>query len=195
MNDVDNLLGSYRRILLSANKKLNLVSRSSVDKLLPSLIQESLIPLSWRGCSVASPLLDVGTGGGLPGIPLKISRPELSVVLLDSNRKKVLFLKSAIRELSLTNTEAIWMRCEEFADLQENQCMFATVTARGVGDFDLLIKSAAKLLKPMGELIVWLSDVPLKRDDLWQYFEEPKRLEAGEGLILLNFRRNELPVN
>ncbi len=195
MNDVDILLGSYGRIVLSANKTLNLVSRRSVDRLLPDLISESLIPLSWNSCRLGSPLLDIGSGGGFPGMPLKISRPDLSVTLLDANRKKILFLKSAIHQLQLTDAEAIWMRCEEFAGEGPNQLKYRTITVRAVGDFDMLIQSAVKLLMPEGEFIIWLSSVPELRASSMLYFDLPDILFPQDGLVLLNFRRNFLPVS
>ena len=195
MTDVDNLLESYGRIVLSANKKLNLVSRRNVNKLLPDLIEESLIPLTMSQWRIDSPILDIGSGGGFPGIPIKISRLDVFVTLLDSNRKKVLFLRTAIRDLGLTGAEAIWMRCEEFANVSTNQGRFATITARGVGDFDLLVRSAAKLLKPGGELIVWLSSVPESNATCSQYFEFPQKICPQSGLILLNLRRNLATVS
>jgi len=191
MNDVDKSIEKYRQLILSANKTVNLVSRRSVDKLIPSLIEESLIPLSWDGCKLASPLLDVGTGAGFPGIPLKLVRPDLHVTLLDSNRNKILFVKSAIRHLSLADTDAIWQRCEDLAEEHEYRAYFKTVTARGAGDFATLSLSVAKLLAQGGEFVVWLSEPPPISNAIREYFNSPNILNPKEGLLLYNFVRNE----
>lgn len=185
MTDVDNSLEAYQVLILNANKTLNLVSRRNVGKLLPGLITESLIPLNWKSCNIASPLLDIGCGGGFPGIPLKLSSPHISLTLLDANRKKILFLKSVIQKLQLTDTSAVWSRHEEFAGQNENRQRYNTITARGVGDFPLLIQSAGTLLKPHGELIVWLSGEPEYPSEFFNYFHLPEILQYQPGLILL----------
>jgi len=153
--DVDKSLELYRGLLIEANKKLNLVSRPVVDKRLPVLIEESLAPLSWEQVRFESPLLDAGSGGGLPGLPLKISQPDLRVTLLDSNRRKTLFLRRVIEALGLTEVDVVWMRLENYAALPSNQTRFRTITARGFGQLELLINSAVALLQEGGRLLVW----------------------------------------
>jgi len=186
--NVDNLLNAYRDALLRANKTLNLVSRQGVNKILPSLISESLAPLGWEGTKLESPLLDVGSGGGLPGIPLKIAKPELNITLLDANRKKTLFLRNVVEKLQLKDVGVVWGRFEDFSSLSENSRRFGTVTARGVGQLDQLIKSSARLLKPGGELIIWSGESGVE-DSLSSGYLPPVFLEVSPGLKLIRWVR------
>lgn len=97
--------------LLAWNRKMNLTAITAptevaVKHFLDSLAPVPVIPSGGK-------LLDIGSGGGFPGIPLKIAIPSLSVVLIDASRKKVSFLKYLIRTLRLTGIEARQIRSEE----------------------------------------------------------------------------------
>jgi len=186
--NVDNLLAAYRDALLRANKTLNLVSRQSVDKIIPVLIEESLLPLAWASVRLGSPLLDIGSGGGFPGIPLKIARPALDVTLLDGNRKKTLFLRLTIEKLQLSNAEVVWGRFEEYCALPENAGRFGTIVARGVGQLDQLLRSAVIMLKPKGELIVWSRENALADTNCAGYYS-PDLLKVAPGLTLIRWER------
>ncbi|MDP8227944.1 MAG: 16S rRNA (guanine(527)-N(7))-methyltransferase RsmG [Candidatus Electryoneaceae bacterium] len=155
MNMTNNLLDSYRDFLIQYNEKLNLVSRRNVEGIIPRLISESLVALDWNICEIKSPMLDIGSGGGIPGIPLKIVRPDLSVELLDSNHRKTLFLQTLIQFLSLKNVGVISDRAEKVATdiLYSNR--YNTIVTRGVAPMEKLLLWGSHLLKPGGELIVW----------------------------------------
>jgi len=184
--NVDNSFDRYRELLLSANKTQNLVSRRSVDRL-PELIAESLTPLSWGLARLDSPLLDVGSGGGLPGFPLKLARSDLAVTLLDSNRKKTLFLRRAAAALRLSGVEVVWSRIEDFAALPDRREAFRTITARGVGQSGLLLDCAATLLGRGGELIIWSGELEMTLTA--DSFEGPVSLPVAPGLALLRWVR------
>lgn len=95
-------------------------------------------------------LLDVGSGGGQPGIPLAIARPDLDVTLLDSNGKKAAFLKQAVIELGLKNVQVISERVEDYrpADL------FAAITSRAFAELVDFLGLTSHLLGPSG---AWLA--------------------------------------
>ena len=100
--------------LMKWNQKTNLTAITdpfevAIKHFLDSIVPVKIIP------SNAS-LLDIGSGGGFPGIPLKIILPSLSVTLIDASRKKVSFLKHIIRILELKNIDALHIRAEEFAN-------------------------------------------------------------------------------
>ena len=93
------------------NEKINLVSlKSSLDIPIKHFI-DSLFPMRFL-CNRSARLLDIGTGAGFPGIPMKIAAPSLQVTLLESSRKKSSFLKQVIRTLHLHNIEVLNRRVE-----------------------------------------------------------------------------------
>jgi len=111
------------------NRKMNLTAITdpvevAVKHFLDSIAPDSMIPSN-------TSLLDIGSGGGFPGIPLKILNPSLSVTLIDASRKKVSFLKHIIRILGLENIEAFHVQSEEFS----KQAVF-------VGSFNVIISRA-----------------------------------------------------
>ncbi|UCF93191.1 MAG: 16S rRNA (guanine(527)-N(7))-methyltransferase RsmG [Desulfobacterales bacterium] len=137
--------------LISWAKKINLTTITNpfeigIKHYLDSLIPAPLIP---AGAS----LLDIGTGGGFPGIPLKILLPSLSVTLIDASRKKVSFLKHVIRTLKLTGIEARQIRAEDLARQVRFRHAFEVIVSRALAALDAFIVMALPLLAPKGILI------------------------------------------
>ncbi|MUV13248.1 16S rRNA (guanine(527)-N(7))-methyltransferase RsmG [Noviluteimonas gilva] len=101
-------------------------------------------------------LADLGTGAGLPGIPLAIAKPVLQVSLVESNGKKVRFMREAIRKLGLTNAEAVESRIEAF----DAPGRFDAITARALATLPLILESGGHLLRPGGVLLAMKGVVP-----------------------------------
>ncbi|NUS61390.1 MAG: 16S rRNA (guanine(527)-N(7))-methyltransferase RsmG [Lysobacter sp.] len=101
-------------------------------------------------------LADLGTGPGLPGIPLAIAKPGLRVSLVESNGKKVRFLREAIRKLGLTNAEAVESRIEAF----DAPGRFDAITARALATLPLILESGGHLLRRGGVLLAMKGVVP-----------------------------------
>lgn len=103
------LLGRHVDLLLKWNKSINLTAITDPDEVVEKHVLDSLavVPVLPSGS-----LLDAGTGGGFPGIPVAIAKPELEVTLVDSVQKKVAFLKSALAELRLPKVRAYAARLE-----------------------------------------------------------------------------------
>jgi 16S rRNA (guanine527-N7)-methyltransferase len=101
-------------------------------------------------------LADLGTGAGLPGIPLAIAKPGLQVSLVESNGKKVRFMREAIRKLGLTNAEAVESRIEAF----DAPGRFDAITARALATLPLILESGGHLLRPGGVLLAMKGVVP-----------------------------------
>ncbi|MEX1137004.1 MAG: RsmG family class I SAM-dependent methyltransferase [Balneolales bacterium] len=98
-------LDKYADLLLWWNRKVNLVSRNSSKKHILEHIRHSLIPVALDLYSGNETILDTGTGGGLPGIPLAIALPDCRFVLNDISEKKCMVLKQMVKDLGLSNCE------------------------------------------------------------------------------------------
>jgi len=125
-----NLLKQYLIMLAKWNKIYNLTAIREFDQMVSMHILDSLSILPYLNSYKR--ILDVGSGAGLPGIPLAIFMPNSQLVLLDSNGKKTRFLTQAIIELGLPNVESINKRIENYRLEQKYQCIvtraFATIT-------------------------------------------------------------------
>jgi len=148
----DKLL-SYLDLLLKWNKTYNLTALRDPAQGVTHHLLDSLAILPWVD---ATPLLDVGSGGGLPGIPLAIVRPELSVTLVDAVQKKVSFLQQAAIELRLPNVRAVHARVETL-DGQYGQ-----ITSRAFAEVADFVGLTRGLLAPGGR---WLAMKGVQPDD------------------------------
>lgn len=141
------LLRKYVLLLLEWNQKINLISRADTTDLWGKHILHSLsILFRWklRPKSVAA---DVGTGGGLPGIPLAIMEPSVKFILIDSTRKKCNAVEDIAARLSLTNVKVLNARAEEVAGKDEFTHSFDYIMARAVAPMDDLVKWSGQFLK------------------------------------------------
>ncbi|MGB5992244.1 MAG: 16S rRNA (guanine(527)-N(7))-methyltransferase RsmG, partial [Desulfobacterales bacterium] len=102
---------------------------------------------------------DIGSGGGFPGIPLKISLPSLSVTLIDASRKKVSFLKHIIRILELKNIDALHIRAEEFANKPGIAKTFDVIISRALSSMTSFALTALPFLKKEGVIIAMKGNV------------------------------------
>ena len=131
------LLEKYGRMLIEKNEVMNLTAITDPDQVakLHMLDCAALVNCAdFHGKT----LIDVGTGAGFPGIPLKILVPDLEITLLDSLNKRVNWLNEVIAELGLTGIKAIHARAEEQALVKDYRDSFDFVTARAVADLRLL---------------------------------------------------------
>ena len=105
--------------------------------------------LDGHGVADIGTLADLGTGAGLPGIPLAIARPALQVTLVESNGKKARFMREALRQLGLGNARVVESRIEAFAAPGQ----FDAITARALATLPLILELGGHLLKPHGRLL------------------------------------------
>jgi 16S rRNA (guanine527-N7)-methyltransferase len=148
----------YVALLLRWNRAYNLTAirdpREMVSKhLLDSLaMHASVDAIADAGGSLA----DLGTGAGLPGIPLAIVKPTLQVALVESNGKKARFLREAVRTLALGNVRVLESRIEAVDDAGA----FDAITARALATLPLILELGGHLLKPGGVLLAMKGTVP-----------------------------------
>jgi 16S rRNA (guanine527-N7)-methyltransferase len=141
-------LARYAALLETWNHKVNLVSRKEHSPVIVKHVFHSLLISRIHDFKAGEKVLDLGTGGGLPGIPLAILYPETSFLLVDSTGKKIAACKSMIKELGLENVIALHTRVEELRGM-----IFDTVLSRQVAPLEELCAYSARLLKRDGVLI------------------------------------------
>ncbi len=141
----------YKRILLEWNEKMNLTAiEEERDFIIKHFVDSlSIMPFVKDGQS----LIDVGTGAGFPGLPLKIANPSLKIVLLDSLEKRIGFLNAAIAELQLTGIRAVHSRAEDAGMSAEFREKTDVAVARAVASLPVLLEYCLPLVKTGGIFI------------------------------------------
>jgi 16S rRNA (guanine527-N7)-methyltransferase len=141
-------LSTFRDLLLEWNKKINLISRKNEENLWKGHIALSLTMLFTVSFRPGMKILDLGTGGGLPGIPLAVMLPECSFLLLDSTQKKIAAVQSMADAMQLPNVRTVWGRAEEINRQPNQRASFDAVIARSVSSLSNLLEWGMPFLKP-----------------------------------------------
>ncbi|HTT33795.1 MAG TPA: 16S rRNA (guanine(527)-N(7))-methyltransferase RsmG [Methylomirabilota bacterium] len=178
----------YIKTLLAWNEKLNLTAiRDPVEVLYrhfcESMYAATAVPVE------NGRLADVGSGGGFPGLPLKILRPELRVFVVESNLKKATFLAEIIRELELTDTQVLVRRYEE---LGEEIAPLDFICARALGEFPAFLEWAASQQIAAKQVILWIGarDLPeLQKIRTWQWREPIPVPNSLRRLLLVGAKK------
>ncbi|MEJ2646200.1 MAG: 16S rRNA (guanine(527)-N(7))-methyltransferase RsmG [Gammaproteobacteria bacterium] len=152
--DMQLLLLQFVAMLAKWNRVYNLTSVRKPPDMVTRHILDSLAALPYvQGPNV----LDIGTGAGLPGIPLAIARPDWQLVLLDSSGKKLRFVRQAVAELNLKNVRVEHARIEEYAP----ESRYDTVISRAFSSLGEIYEQAARLCRPEGCLIAMKGVYPV----------------------------------
>jgi 16S rRNA (guanine527-N7)-methyltransferase len=140
-------------------------------------------------------LLDIGSGGGFPGIPLKVLMPSLSVTLIDASRKKVSFLKHVIRTLKLENIEAQYVRAEDLVRDRTFANNYDVIISRALSSMDTFVLMALPLLAKEGIIIVMKGKT--SKEEIESEYSLIKKMsgisEGNENNITLNLIKYTLP--
>jgi 16S rRNA (guanine527-N7)-methyltransferase len=170
------LFATYHRELLLWNRRINLISGRSAREILIRHFVDSLTPAPW----IARPdgfLIDLGSGGGFPGIPLRIALPGLRLTLVEASRKKSSFLSHIVRTLALEHTTVIRERVEVMIGEKTGAGGFDTVISRAAFKLPELIRMASFLLAPGGLLIA------MKGPDPQEEMAEAKTFLTAAGMV------------
>lgn len=134
------LLENYVSLLLSYNKKINLISRVDEENIWTNHILHCTSLLFHKAFPPSSTILDLGTGGGLPGIVYAILHPGLQLTLLDATRKKTDAVQAMVEQLELTNVHTVRGRAEEIGKDPDYAGKFNIIVARAVAPLDKLVQ-------------------------------------------------------
>jgi 16S rRNA (guanine527-N7)-methyltransferase len=143
------LFAQYQACLLEANEYMNLTTITSPEEIAVKHFIDSLSLLTWIKPNKPK-VLDIGTGAGFPGLVLKIIKPEIDLTLMDSLRKRILFLIETADRLGLANVHCVHIRAEEAAKKPEYKSQYDIVTARAVARLTKLAGYALPFLKKGG---------------------------------------------
>lgn len=144
--EIQNQFSEYLRLMQQWNRVYNLTAiKDPQEMVLLHLIDSLVINPFLHG----NRIIDVGTGAGLPGIPLAIINPDKHFVLLDSNSKKTRFLTQVVLELKLKNVEVVHARCEEFHPEQG----FDSILSRAFASIQVMLAATQHLLNQNGQFL------------------------------------------
>jgi 16S rRNA (guanine527-N7)-methyltransferase len=167
--------------LMKWNRKINLTAITSPKDVALKHFMDSVIPSLL--IAPDAKILDIGSGGGFPGIPLKVLMPSLSVMLIDASRKKISFLKHIIRTLKLENIEAHHERAEELAEKQAVTNSFDVIISRALASIENLVLMAAPLLAKDGVIIAMKGAEPIQEI-------KPARKQVDKNYVFLEIGNN-----
>lgn len=181
-------LARFVELLLRENRRVNLTAIRAPGEVWRLHVCESLALLPLVRRLRPRRLLDLGTGGGIPGIPLACVCGDLEVTLLDATRKKLDAVERIVSELGLERVCTLWGRAETLAHDPACRESFEAVTARAVAPLPTLVEYAAGFVRPAGEC--WFAK-PLEAAA--REVEAARRAAAQCGLTHLSTHRFELP--
>ena len=175
-------LQAHLELLLEWNAKISLTAIRDPQEIVRRHFGESLFVGAQLGLKPGSRLADLGSGAGFPGLPIAILQPEIKVTLIESQQKKVAFLREVIRSAQIANAIVYAGRAEE------SKLKSQIVTMRAVEKFESVLPIAASLLEAHGELalLIGAAQAQIARTKL-SYFEwkEPVSIPESRERVLL----------
>ena len=181
--DLPEKLEIYLRLLLEWNTKMDLTAVAEEEELIDKHFVDSLTVLRTDLVKPGASLVDVGTGAGFPGMVLAMARPDLHVVLMDAQRKRLKFLEAVAAEAGAGNAEILHARAEDAARDRKHREQYDIAAARAVAPLNVLAEYLLPFVKTGGCALCWKGPA-LKQE-----------LEAGRRAAHLLGGRLEMPVS
>jgi 16S rRNA (guanine527-N7)-methyltransferase len=146
---------SYVEMLLVWNRKMSLTAVTDPVEIVRFHFGESIFALTVGAISDGR-LADVGSGAGFPGLPIRLARPSIHLTMIESNTKKCTFLREVSRRLNVDGDVRVLNSRMEDLPTPSAEERFDFISARAVGDFDVLLDFARKFLAKKGRLVLWI---------------------------------------
>jgi len=197
----DQLL-EYTKLLYMGLKKQRLTGERTIEGIIVKQLYDSLYPLTVVKNMKRSRILDLGSGGGLPGLPIKIMLPETEMDLIDSNQRKIQFLKEVSTTLGLKKVKHICGRAEEWGHDQNHREKYDYVTSKAVAELAVLSELALPFLKIGGRALLykgphWQEEAEFAKtaiescggatDAIWHY-----KLLTGEKRVIFMIKKSDI---
>ncbi|MBR5152141.1 MAG: 16S rRNA (guanine(527)-N(7))-methyltransferase RsmG [Clostridia bacterium] len=180
---------AYSSLLKEWNEKMNLTAIVDDDGIAVKHFLDSILPLAHIQVPEGASLADVGTGAGFPGVPLKLMRPDLSVTLIDSLRKRIGFLETVCETLSLNQVTCIHGRAEELGKDKAYREQFDILVSRAVANLKALSEYCLPFVKTGGLFVA------LKADDVEQELQDAKAMIGTLGGKVEDIIKAPLPMS
>lgn len=145
-SETEEKLFAYLELLRKWNRVYNLTAIRDIKE---SILLHIIDSLSIKAYLQGTHIIDIGTGAGLPGIPLALTTPDKKFTLLDSNSKKTRFLSQVMYELQIKNMEVVHARCEDFNPTQK----FDSILSRAFASIEVMLESTQHLLSEQGQFL------------------------------------------
>jgi 16S rRNA (guanine527-N7)-methyltransferase len=181
------LIERYRDELKYWNAQVNMISRQEEEEILEKQILHSVSILKYIDLKNKAKCLDVGTGGGLPGIPIKIARQDLDMLMVDSIQKKIKMVSMFAKHTGLKKINALSIRAEDMAQHKQYIGYFDFVFARAVKKMIVVLNWIKPLLKSDSEVIF------LKGGNLKDEIEEAKKYFPDMNVSEIDIKINGYP--
>ncbi len=174
---------SYLEMLLKWNSKINLTAIRNSDEIVTRHFGESLFAAFriFPNQNSTASVIDIGSGAGFPGLPIKIWAPGVSLTLIESNQRKATFLREVVRALNLPQIEVVMDRAEKLPIQAE------VVTLRAVERFERVLPIVPRLLRPNGQaaLLIGSAQVEVAKAALPLHWQEPIPIPLSRSRVLL----------
>ena len=178
-------LETYYEMMVEKNKVMNLTAVTEKDEVIIKHFLDSLcfakVYMAERREGVSPRMIDIGTGAGFPGIPLKIFFPEIRIVLLDSLQKRINFLQDVVSELGLDGISCVHGRAEELSGKAEYREQFDYAVSRAVARLASLSELCIPFVKQGGRFLAYKSEGATEEIE-----------EAGEALSTLGCKKVDI---
>lgn len=178
---------TYYEILVEWNQVMNLTGITEYEEVNEKHFVDSLLLVKAQNMEEVNSVIDIGTGAGFPGIPLKIVYPHLKVTLLDSLNKRIKFLNKVIEELDLKDIQTIHGRAEDFAKQEQYREKYDVCVSRAVANLATLSEYCIPYVNHGGRFI------PYKSGEISEELEKSKKAIHILGGKLIGTPQFELP--
>ena len=175
----------YMELLKEWNEKINLTAITEPEEIIQKHFIDSATII--KDLEKSKKIIDIGTGAGFPGIPIKIIKPEIEVVLVDSLNKRIKFLEETIKKLNLKKIRAIHARAEEIGQNKEYREQFDAVVSRAVANMTILSEYTIPLIKQNGTAIY------MKGSEIEEELENSKKAIKVLGGTIEKVEKFKLP--